>query len=47
MKIQKKTKTDYFNNINIKNTTDNKRFWTTVKLFFTDKFETCNSIILN
>ena len=45
--ILKKTKTDYFNNIDIKNITDNKRFWTTAKPFFTDKYKTCNNIILN
>ena len=45
--ILKKTKTDYFNNIDIKNITDNKRFWTAVKPFFTDKSKTCNNILLN
>ena len=45
--IVKKRKTDYFNNIDIKNITDNKRFWTAVKFFFTDKSKTCNKIILN
>ena len=45
----KKTKTDYFNNIDIKklNVTDNKTFWTVVKRFFKDKFKTCNNLILN
>ena len=32
--ILKKTKTDYFNNIDIKNITDNKRLWNAVKPFF-------------
>ena len=41
------TKTDYFNNIDIKNITDNKRFQTAVKPFFTDKSKTCDNIILN
>ena len=45
--ILKKTKSDYFNNIDIKNITDNKRFGTSVKPLFTDKSKTCNSIILN
>ena len=45
--ILKKTKTDYFNNIDIKNITDNKRFWTAVKPYFTDKSKTCNNIISN
>ena len=45
--ILKKTKTDSFNNIDIKNITDSKRFWTAVKPFFTDKSKTYNNIILN
>ena len=45
--ILKKTKTDYFNNIDIKNITDNKRLRTAAKPFFTDKSKTCNNIILN
>ena len=43
----KKTKTDYFNDKDIKNITDRKRFWTAVKPFFTAKSKTCNNIILN
>ena len=38
--ILKKTKTDYLKNIEIKYITDNKRFWTAVKPFFTDKSTT-------
>ena len=45
--ILKKTKTDYFNNIDVKNITDNKRFWNAVKPFFKGKSKTCNNIILN
>ena len=45
--ILKKTKSDYFIIIDIKNITDNKRFGTSVKPLFTDKSKTCNSIILN
>ena len=45
--ILKKTKTDYFNNIDIKNITDNKRFWAAVKPFLADKSKTCNNIISN
>ena len=43
--ILKKTKTGYFNNIDIKNITGNKRFWIVVKPFFTDKSKACNNII--
>ena len=45
--ILKKIKTDYFNDIDVKNITDNKRFLTAVKPFFTDKFKTCKNIISN
>ena len=45
--ILKKTKTYYFNNTDIKNITDNKRFWTAVKPSSTDKSKTWNNIILN
>ena len=45
--ILKKVKTDYFNNIDIKIVTDNKRAWTAVKPFFTDKSKTYSNIILN
>ena len=38
--ILTKTKTDYFSNIDLKNITDNKRLWTAVKPFFTDKSKT-------
>ena len=38
-------KTDYFNNIDTKNITDNRRFWTAAKPFFTDKSKTCNKMI--
>ena len=47
LNILKKTKTDQFNNIDIKSITDNKRFWTAKKPFFTDKSKGCNNIILN
>ena len=47
LSILKKTKTDYFNNIDIKDITDNKRSWTTVNPFFTDKFKICENKILN
>ena len=44
--ILKKTKIDN-NNIDIKNFTGSKRFWTAVKPFFTDKSKTYNNITLN
>ena len=39
----KKTKPEYFNNIDI----NIKTFWTTVKSFFTDISKICDNIILN
>ena len=47
MNILKKTKTNYFNHMDIKNIIDNKRFWTAVKPFLKYKPKTCNNIILN
>ena len=44
--ILKKTKTECFNNIDIKNITDSNRFWSAVKPFFTDESKTYNNIIL-
>ena len=32
-----KAKKNYFNNLNVRNITDNKQFWKTVKLFFSSK----------
>ena len=35
--LLRKSKTDYFENVNEKNITDNERFWKTVKPFFSKK----------
>ena len=35
--LTRKSKRDYYNNLDNKNVTDNKLFWKTVKLFFSDK----------
>ena len=35
--ILKGTKTNYFNNLNLKVITDNKKFWSAVKPLFSDK----------
>ena len=37
---------DYFDNLNVKNVTDNKTFWKTVKPFFTYEGTNHNKIIL-
>ena len=33
----RKAKKNYFNNLNVRNITDNKQFWKTVKPFFSSK----------
>ena len=35
--LWKESKTRHFNNLNVKDVTENKRFWKTIKPFFTDK----------
>ena len=37
VKRLRKTKKDFFNNLNVKRVTDNKQFWKTVKQCLTDK----------
>ena len=34
------------NNLSVKDVTENKRFWKTIKPFFTDKTKNSNNIIL-
>ena len=36
-KLVKKTKTNFYNNVNVNTITDNKSFWKTVKPSFTEK----------
>ena len=45
MNILKATKKKFFETLNIK-ITDNRKFWKTVKPFFTDKCKASNNIIL-
>ena len=42
----KKTKSEYFRNLNIKELNDNKKFWKKIKPFFSDKGLETNNIIL-
>ena len=37
VKLLRKSKKDFYNNLNVKRTTDNRKFWQTVKVNFTDK----------
>ena len=45
--LLKKTKKDYFNDLNIKNITDNKAFWKTIKPYFPNKGLNSSSLILS
>ena len=44
--LLKKTKSEYFRNLNIKELNDNKKFWKKIKPFFSDKGLETNNIIL-
>ena len=45
-KFLKKTKSEYFRNLNIKDLNDNKRFWKKIKPCFSDKGSETNNVIL-
>ena len=47
MKLLRKTKQDYFNNIDIKSVSDNKKFWKTIKPYFSNKGLNSNKIFLS
>ena len=44
--LLRNTKTDYFQKLNIKDLTDNKKFWKTVKAFFSNKGLNSNKLML-
>ena len=44
--LLKKTKRSYFEQINIKDISDNKKFWKTIKPFFINKGLNSNKLIL-
>ena len=44
--LLRKSKKQNFNNIDVKNVTDNKRFWKTIWPKFSNKCKTANTIIL-
>ena len=46
MKLLKKYKKDFYNNLNVKRITDNRTFWQTAKPNFTDKALKDNRITL-
>ena len=45
--LLRKTKKDYFNDLNIKNITDDKAFWKTIKPYFSIKGLNFSSLILS
>ena len=47
MKLLRKTKQDYFNNIDIKNVSNTKKFWKTIKTYFSNKGLNSNKIFLS
>ena len=44
--LLKESKKRHFNNLNVKDVTENKQFWRTIKPFFPEKSKTTNNIIL-
>ena len=44
--LLRKSKKQYFNNIDVKNITNNKKFWKTIRPKFSNKCKTTNTIIL-
>ena len=46
VKLTKKVKKEYFENLNINSVNDNKTFWKTIKPFFTDKNKNNGKIVL-
>ena len=47
MKLFRKTKQDYFNNIDIKSVSNTKKFWKTIKPYFSNKGLSSNKIFLS
>ena len=45
-RLYKRERKKYYTNLNMKNITDNKKFWKTVKPFFTDKGVSRNKVVL-
>ena len=46
VKLLRKTKMEYFQNMDVNKVNDNKMFWKTVRTRFSNKFKTANTIIL-
>ena len=46
MNLLRKSKKQYFNNVNVINVTDNKSFWKSLKPYFSNKGSSRNKITL-
>ena len=46
VKLLREAKTSYYGNLNLKLSTDNRKFWRTVKPLFSDKIQTSTAITL-
>ena len=46
VKLFRREKRNYYNNLNVSLVTDNKKFWKTVKPFFSDKLQSKSKIVL-
>ena len=44
--LLRKTKKEYFKNINVKDINDNKKFWKTIKPFFSNKVVNTNKLLI-
>ena len=47
VKLLRKAKFEYYKNLDLKDISDNRKFWKTVKPLFSDKVQTNSSITLN
>ena len=46
MDILCKTKTEYFKNLNVKDLSDNRKFWKTIKPYFSNRGLNSNKLLL-
>ena len=46
VKVLRHTKEKYFSDVNVKSISDNKKFWKTIKLFFSNKGLNTNNMML-
>ena len=47
MKVLRNVKKEYFSNLNVKDITDSRKFWSALKPFFSDTSKTVNNINLS